>query len=167
MTLNDHSKTHCVQIATITQPSALALSYRAIAWLCAIPARLLRHIEENRITLNLNDHKGSLADGGECMANVTAGDEEGRAVRLTAWVEGRVQGVGFRYWVMRKATELDLRGSATNLPDGSVEVVAEGSEDACRGLLAALGSGAGPGRVTRVTQRWGAPRGDLSGFVAR
>jgi acylphosphatase len=100
------------------------------------------------------------------MANVTAGDEGERVVRLTAWVEGRVQGVGFRYWVGRKAAELDLVGSATNLADGSVEVVAEGSEDACRGLLSALASGAGPGRVTRVTQRWGVPRGDLSGFVA-
>ena len=78
-----------------------------------------------------------------------------------------MQGVGFRYWVGLKAAELDLVGSATNLQDGSVEVVAEGSQDACRGLLAALASGAGPGRVTRVTQRWGAPLGDLSGFVAR
>jgi acylphosphatase len=100
------------------------------------------------------------------MANVTAGDERERIVRLTAWVEGRVQGVGFRYWVGRKAAELDLVGSATNLADGSVEVVAEGSEDACHALLAAFASGAGPGRVTRVTKRWGVPRGDLSGFVA-
>lgn len=118
-------------------------------------------------TANPNARKGSPAAAGECMANVTADDAGGRIVRLTAWAEGRVQGVGFRYWVGRKATELGLTGSATNLPDGSVEVVAEGSENACRRLLAALGSGAGPGRVTRVTQRWGVPRGDLSGFVAR
>lgn len=101
------------------------------------------------------------------MPSVTADDEEGPHVRLTAWVEGRVQGVGFRYWVGREAAELDLAGSATNLADGSVEVVAEGSEAACRELLAMLASGAGPGRVTRVTQRWGAARGDVSGFVAR
>jgi len=101
------------------------------------------------------------------MADVTAGDEGGRAIRLTSWVEGRVQGVGFRYWVARNATELKLAGSATNLADGSVEVVAEGSEDACRVLLHALASDAGPGHVTRVTQRWGAPRGNLSGFVAQ
>ncbi len=101
------------------------------------------------------------------MPGVAAGDEGGRAVRLTAWVEGRVQGVGFRYWVGHKATELHLAGSATNLADGSVEVVAEGSESACRRLLTALASGAGPGHVTQVTQRWGPPAGDLSGFVAR
>lgn len=88
-------------------------------------------------------------------------------MRLTAWVEGRVQGVGFRYWVQRKAAELDLAGSATNLPDGGVEVVAEGSETACRSLLATLQGGATPGRVSRVTTRWGTPQGDLIGFVAR
>lgn len=106
------------------------------------------------------------------MPDVTAGDDTAaddtaRAVRLTAWVEGRVQGVGFRYWVGLKAAGLGLVGSATNLEDGGVEVVAEGSESACRQLLAELGGGATPGRVTRVTQRWSAPRGDLYGFVAR
>jgi acylphosphatase len=101
------------------------------------------------------------------MPGVTADDDDGPDVRLTAWVEGRVQGVGFRYWVGREAVELDLAGSATNLADGRVEVVAEGSEAACRRLLAALASGVGPGRVTRVTQRWGTAHGDLSGFVAR
>lgn len=101
------------------------------------------------------------------MADMASSDDGGRAARLTAWVEGRVQGVGFRYWVSDLAAELDLAGSATNLPDGTVEVVAEGSEDACRRLLETLGSGAGPGHVTRVTRRWGAPHGDLYGFVAR
>lgn len=88
-------------------------------------------------------------------------------MRLTAWVDGWVQGVGFRAWVRRKATELGLAGSATNLADGRVEVVAEGSESGCLRLLAELGSGAAPGRVTRLTPRWGAPQGDMSGFVER
>lgn len=101
------------------------------------------------------------------MPDVTAGDDGDRAARLHAWVEGRVQGVGFRYWVVRNATSLDLSGSATNLDDGGVEIVAEGSESACQRLLDALESGAGPGRVTRVTHRWGTPRGDQYGFVAR
>src|SRR5215472_17393307 len=101
------------------------------------------------------------------MADVTDADDGGRAVRLTAWVEGRVQGVGFRYWVRLKATELGLDGAATNLPDGSVEVVAEGGQDDCLRLLAELDGGAAPGRVSRVRSRWGAPRGDMSGFVAR
>jgi acylphosphatase len=101
------------------------------------------------------------------MLNVKAGDDGEQAVRLTAWVDGHVQGVGFRAWVRLEASELGLDGSATNLDDGQVEVVAEGSESGCRRLLAEIEGGAGPGRVTRVTQRWGAPRGDMSGFVER
>lgn len=93
-----------------------------------------------------------------------SGDQD---ARLTAWVAGRVQGVGFRAWVRLKASELGLAGSATNLEDGRVEVVAEGRESDCRKLLAELSGGTTPGRVTRVTQRWSEPRGRLSGFVER
>lgn len=93
--------------------------------------------------------------------------EELDAVRLTAWVDGRVQGVGFRAWVRWKAYELGLSGSATNLDDGRVEVVAEGSESGCGQLLDELRGGDTPGRVRRVTHRWGAALGDLSGFVER
>ena len=42
----------------------------------------------------------------------------GDVVRLTAWVHGYVQGVGFRWWVYGQANELGLSGSATNLNDG-------------------------------------------------
>jgi acylphosphatase len=90
-----------------------------------------------------------------------------QTVRLTAWVAGRVQGVGFRAWVRLKASDLGLAGSATNLEDGRVEVIAEGRERDCQRLLAELSGGATPGRVVRVTQRWGAPRGELPGFVER
>jgi acylphosphatase len=54
---------------------------------------------------------------------------------------------------------------AANLDDGSVEVVAEGPESACRDLLAWLDSGETPGRVTQVTHRWAAPAGNLRGFA--
>ncbi|HYY17787.1 MAG TPA: acylphosphatase [Streptosporangiaceae bacterium] len=85
-------------------------------------------------------------------------------VRLTAWADGRVQGVGFRAWVRMKATGLGLNGSVTNLDDGQVEIVAEGPEPAVRALLAELNGGDTPGRVTRVTERWGRPQGRLHGF---
>ena len=87
--------------------------------------------------------------------------------RLTAWVDGRVQGVGFRWWVVRRAEELGLTGTATNLDDGRVEVIAEGDELACRELLALLRGGATPGRVTHVTERWATPQGGYRGFTAR
>jgi acylphosphatase len=86
-------------------------------------------------------------------------------VRLTAFVTGRVQGVGFRWWTRARALELGLTGSATNLLDGRVEVVAEGPEHACRALLDLLA--AGPGRVGFVAERWGPARGGLTGFVER
>ena len=74
--------------------------------------------------------------------------------RLTALVSGRVQGVGFRAWARDELRALGLDGSARNLPDGRVEVVAEGSRDACRRLLTALNSADAPGRVTEVTPTW-------------
>jgi acylphosphatase len=85
-------------------------------------------------------------------------------VRLTALVKGRVQGVGFRWWTRARALELGLAGSATNLADGRVEVVAEGPEEGCLRLLELLPSG--PGRVEYVSERWGAARGE-AGFRER
>jgi acylphosphatase len=96
---------------------------------------------------------------------VTAPPDDPGLVRLTAWADGRVQGVGFRAWVRMKATRLGLTGSATNLDDGRVEVVAEGSEQQVRALLAELNGGDAPGRVTRVTERWGRPQGRRQGFT--
>jgi acylphosphatase len=87
-------------------------------------------------------------------------------VRLTATVKGRVQGVGFRWWTRARALELGLVGAATNLEDGRVEVVAEGSREACEALLALLRAGDAPGRVDFVGERWGTPRG-VTGFAER
>jgi acylphosphatase len=85
-------------------------------------------------------------------------------VRLTAFVKGRVQGVGFRWWTRARALELGLAGSATNLADGRVQVVAEGPEPACRALLTQLPGG--PGQVEFVAERWGPARGE-QGFRER
>ena len=89
------------------------------------------------------------------------------SVRLTAFVKGRVQGVGFRWWVRARALELGLTGSATNLADGRVEVVAEGPEAALRVLLDQLRSTGTPGEVDFVAERWGTARGQDAGFVER
>jgi len=79
---------------------------------------------------------------------------------------GRVQGVGFRWWTRARALELGLAGSATNLDDGRVQVVAEGPREAAESLLALLRGGTAPGRVDAVVERWGAPRGE-HGFIER
>ena len=87
--------------------------------------------------------------------------------RLTAWVRGQVHGVGFRWWVRARALELGLVGTATNLDDGRVEVVAEGPPADLDRLLALLGGGGTPGRVVGVVHRIGEAHGDLSGFRER
>ncbi|WP_093147575.1 acylphosphatase [Saccharopolyspora antimicrobica] len=89
------------------------------------------------------------------------------AARLTAWVHGHVQGVGFRWWTRSRALALGLVGSATNLPASRVEVVAEGPREACEQLLAALRSGETPGRVDFVAEQWSQPKGGLTDFVER
>ena len=87
--------------------------------------------------------------------------------RLTAWVHGYVQGVGFRWATRTKALELGLTGFASNYPDGRVLVVAEGSEDATDALLAWLRSGDTPGSVDLVFDSVTGPRGDYTGFETR
>jgi acylphosphatase len=88
-------------------------------------------------------------------------------VRLTAFVTGRVQGVGFRWWTRARALELGLAGSASNLADGRVEVVAEGPQEAVDALLAALRGGGTPGSVDAVIERLTSARGGLQGFTER
>lgn len=96
------------------------------------------------------------------------GDRPSTRARLTAWVDGWVQGVGFRWWVRAHALELGLAGSAANLPDGRVEIVAEGPRATLEELLAVLNGGQTPGRVASVTARWSEPGGNgPSDFVAK
>lgn len=81
-------------------------------------------------------------------------------------VRGRVQGVGYRYFVLRHAEELGLAGFARNQADGSVEVVAEGPEAALEKLKALLGEGPSFSHVTGVEREAAAERG-ASGFHVR
>jgi len=65
-------------------------------------------------------------------------------------VSGRVQGVFFRDNVRRKALELGLKGYAKNLPDGNVEVVAEGNEEKLKELIEFIKKGPGISRVENI-----------------
>lgn len=65
-------------------------------------------------------------------------------------VTGRVQGVGYRWFVWREAQRLGVRGYARNLDGGAVEVVAEGSPAALRDLEIALRRGPAMARVANV-----------------
>lgn len=89
-------------------------------------------------------------------------------VRLTGWVRGRVQGVGFRWWTRETALRIGgLSGYTGNLADGRVQVVAEGPREQCERLLDWLRDGDTPGRVDGVTEIWGVPRGGYQGFEIR
>lgn len=90
--------------------------------------------------------------------------------RMTAFVHGHVQGVGFRWWTRSRALELGLSGHATNLRDGRVQVVAEGPEEDCARLLGLLReeptTTSRPGRVDTVVEQYSNPRGE-EGFIER
>jgi acylphosphatase len=77
-------------------------------------------------------------------------------------VRGRVQGVGYRYFVRRQAEAFGLTGFARNRADGTVEVVAEGTEAALADLEARLREGPAFSEVTAVEREAIAPRGDGS-----
>ena len=88
--------------------------------------------------------------------------------RLAAEVHGRVQGVGFRYFVQAEAARLRLAGYARNRADGRrVEVVAEGDRATLERLVEALRHGPPGAHVQRVETAWEPPTGEFSGFSIR
>ncbi len=78
-----------------------------------------------------------------------------------------MQGVFYRTSTQRQATALGLAGWVRNLPDGSVEAVAEGPRQACEALIEYCRSGPPGARVDAIEERWGQPRGEFFGFVVR
>ena len=87
--------------------------------------------------------------------------------RLSAMVYGYVQGVNFRYFVLRLARSLDLKGYVCNLPDGSVEVVAEGERDRLERLAEQLKVGPRAARVKGVETHWADYSGEFTDFEIR
>jgi len=91
----------------------------------------------------------------------------GADARLTAWVHGHVQGVGFRWWTRSRALELGLTGYAANQVDGRVLVVAQGPRQACEQLLEQLRGGDTPGRVDTVVAEFAESGEPMQGFRER
>ena len=91
--------------------------------------------------------------------------------RMTVFVRGRVQGVGFRWWTRARALELGLTGHARNTADGRVEVVAQGRAAAVDALEALLRESPSttrrPGHVETVVVQEGVPKDGTTGFVER
>jgi acylphosphatase len=80
-------------------------------------------------------------------------------------IEGRVQGVGFRYFVIEVAQRLGVTGWVRNTYDERVEVVAEGDRSALDQLLAALHRGPRSAVVTHLDVHWGQPTGKYNHFA--
>ncbi|HOE97904.1 MAG TPA: acylphosphatase [Candidatus Sumerlaeota bacterium] len=91
--------------------------------------------------------------------------QDGPRTSLQARIQGRVQGVGFRFFVLREARGLGLTGTVANRPDGSVEVKAAGGREALEELLGRLRRGPTLSRVDHVEVQWDIPLPDMSEFT--
>jgi acylphosphatase len=67
-------------------------------------------------------------------------------------VEGRVQGVGFRWFVRQRARASDLAGWVRNHPDGTVEIAAEGADEVIQRLRREIGRGPDGARVSQIRE---------------
>ena len=94
-------------------------------------------------------------------------DPAARPERLEATVVGRVQGVGYRYHVLRRAMALGLTGWVANEGDGTVRCRAEGARVDLEALLGALQNGPPGAHVERVIAAWGPGTGTLRPFGIR
>ncbi len=93
---------------------------------------------------------------------------ENRVSRLHALISGRVQGVSFRYHTLHVAQSLGVTGWVRNLPDGRVEVLAEGDGQKLQRLEQFLRRGPPAARVTDFYCRWDdAPEGSFAEFELR
>jgi acylphosphatase len=79
-------------------------------------------------------------------------------------VRGRVQGVGFRWFVEREAHILQIAGWVRNNPDGTVEVLAQGTRDQLSGLRSRLREGPRASRVDEVEEHEAEPVKGLNSF---
>lgn len=84
--------------------------------------------------------------------------------QLHAYVQGDVQGVGFRYFVRQRAAQLAVAGWVRNLKDGRVELMAEGSRADLEALLATVRQGPRGSQVTDVQLEWGDATNELRSF---
>ncbi len=82
-------------------------------------------------------------------------------------VRGRVQGVGFRFHVIHLSEDYDVTGFVRNLPDGGVEIVAEGSSEQVEAFIERAAQGPPGSRVREVKTYLEQPRGCYNSFGVR
>lgn len=105
------------------------------------------------------------------LAAMTTAAWQDSTTRALIFVRGRVQGVGFRWWTRARAMELGLAGHARNLPDGRVEVNAQGARADVERLVEWVqeqpSSRSRPGHVAGVSVQWHDPKDGIDDFVER
>ncbi len=84
--------------------------------------------------------------------------------RAHLFISGLVQGVGYRYYAMRKANAYGVSGFAKNLMDGRVEVVAEGSRSMVEQFISDLKVGPMSAHVSDIRIEWDQPTYEFNGF---
>lgn len=84
--------------------------------------------------------------------------------RMTIYYSGRVQGVGFRYTTKRLATGYDVTGVVRNLPDGRVELIAEGERAELESFRCAVQDSEVGGLVRHEDVQWGTAAGEFRGY---
>lgn len=84
--------------------------------------------------------------------------------RLHVLIKGRVQGVGFRAFVLEHAMRLEVKGWVRNTWDGNVEVLGEGDRTALENLLDLLDPGPRGGFVENLNPEWSQGSGEFSTF---
>ena len=87
--------------------------------------------------------------------------------RATALFIGRVQGVGFRFTAQGLAREFPVTGYVRNLPDGNVEVVAEGEEEEVKRYLDAVRHSDLSSHIRHVNTHWESVKNEFEGFEIR
>lgn len=75
-------------------------------------------------------------------------------MRALIIVQGLVQGVGYRFFAVEQAKRFMIRGYTKNLPNGNVEIVAEGDEHAINGFIEQLRIGPAAAHVSAVDVEW-------------
>ena len=85
-------------------------------------------------------------------------------VRVHIWVQGRVQGVGFRAFVQQNAFQSGVTGWVRNIGYDTVEAVAEGSKEQLESFLRTVKRGPFSARVDESREEWGQATGEFSSF---
>ncbi len=85
--------------------------------------------------------------------------------RVTVFYSGRVQGVGFRVTVRQLACGYDVTGTVRNLPDGRVELIAEGVRSELESFLTGIAESDLSGFIAKKHETWSSGQGNLRGFV--